>query len=664
MKISKHKLISVLSLGILSTTVVMAQSAPAEAPYVGDEIIVKYKPNVSKVVSAGLAQRYSAKKITPIKRDLEAVQLGYLQSVESAIESYQRDSNVEYAQPNYKYYLTALPNDNLVSLQWHLKNTAQTVNITNAKALVASTFWTETVFEGANDANPGTVGKDLGMEAAWAVKSDCRTNEDGEPVIVAVMDSGVNYNHPDLMNNMWDGGSSFPNHGKSFVSPNTVDVNDPLDPMDQNGHGSAMSGIIAAQGNNTKGVTGICQRANIMAVKTFNHGGGGATSSTIANSIDYAVQNGAKVINVSASTAGISGDPTVADSIQGAKDAGVLIVAAAGNAAEDNDTSFKVPCSYSTTYDNIICVAAVDQKFEYTSWSGYGDQTVTLGAPGKNIVTTYNSKYSYRELTQVNVSGLQFLDDQGNNVNIGTGLPWSYASFTLAGSYPMVWHPSTSSYLVQAGTVDGSLQFPTSYAADSTFSFYSNAGYTQPRTNIYDSYQICWNAFGNLASGDQLDVAYEVGGSGNPFAGTPTIIKTSTGSIPAGDCKDITPCVGASCRIGFQLTSTSSAKSGNGVILTHMRFSHRATDIVSTTVPSTQASTGTSPATAVVSGVATLLFAANGNSFTYLDVKNALIKGGVIEATLATKTKTGKVVSAIGALAHIEKPTGVTASAN
>ncbi len=111
-------------------------------------------------------------------------------------------------------------------------------------------------------------------------------------MIVAVIDTGVNYNHEDLADNMWDGSASGYNyHGYDFV-------NSDYDPMDFNGHGTHVAGIIGAVGNNGKGVTGVCWNVKIMAVRVLNAVGEGTTAN-IVSGINFAVSRGAKVINMS-----------------------------------------------------------------------------------------------------------------------------------------------------------------------------------------------------------------------------------------------------------------------------------------------------------------------------------------------------------------------------
>ena len=156
-----------------------------------------------------------------------------------------RTSNI--VQPNYIYHVAAVPNDTQYGQLWAFKNTGQTVNT------------------GTFTPNSGTSGDDMNIEPAWDRITDCSS------VVVAVLDSGVNYNHEDLAANMWNGGSSLPNHGHDFVD------NDD-DPMDPNGHGTHLAGVIGAVGNNGTGTVGVCQKASIMAVRVLDAAGNVTTA--------------------------------------------------------------------------------------------------------------------------------------------------------------------------------------------------------------------------------------------------------------------------------------------------------------------------------------------------------------------------------------------------
>ncbi|MGA2092683.1 MAG: S8 family serine peptidase [Sedimentisphaerales bacterium] len=187
-------------------------------------------------------------------------------------------------------------------------------------------------------------------------------------IIVAVTDTGVDYTHPDLTANMWSDANG--SHGYDFV-------NNDSDPMDDEGHGTHVSGTIGAVGNNGIGVAGVNWHTRIMAVKFLDATGSGSTSNAVAT-IQYAIANGAKVIN--ASWGGYGFSQTLYDTIAAARDAGIIFVAAAGNESNNNDSTPAYPASFNLA--NIISVMATTNTDASASYSNYGLTTVDLGAPG------------------------------------------------------------------------------------------------------------------------------------------------------------------------------------------------------------------------------------------------------------------------------------------
>jgi subtilisin family serine protease len=231
----------------------------------------------------------------------------------------------------------------------------------------------------------------IGAPTAW----DTTT---GSNFVVAVIDTGVDYNHPDLAANMWTNpnetaGDGIDNDGNGFVD----DVygwdfaNDDNNPMDDDGHGTHVAGTIGAVGNNSRGVAGVNWSVKIMALK-FLGTNGGYTSDAIA-SLNYAVAAGVKLSNNSWGGGGY--DSTLASAIGRARTAGHIFVAAAGNDGTNIDTTASYPASYIKSYDNVVTVAATNSSDALASFSNYGSGTVTLAAPGVSILsTTPNNSYS------------------------------------------------------------------------------------------------------------------------------------------------------------------------------------------------------------------------------------------------------------------------------
>jgi subtilisin family serine protease len=207
---------------------------------------------------------------------------------------------------------------------------------------------------------------------------------------IALIDTGVDYNHEDLAGNIWSNtGSSSGIHGYDFY-------NDDNNPMDEHGHGTHVAGTICAQGNNQVGVAGVAWQCQIMALRFLGADGSGYTSDAIS-AIEYAVENGAKISNNS-----WGGEPEFSNglyaAIQSAATIGHLFIAAAGNGGSDgigdnNDSTADYPSSFDL--DNIISVASTNANDDLSSFSNYGSSRVDLGAPGEDIVSTYTIAGDY-----------------------------------------------------------------------------------------------------------------------------------------------------------------------------------------------------------------------------------------------------------------------------
>ena len=242
----------------------------------------------------------------------------------------------------------------------------------------------------------GTPGDDIGATAAWNITTGSRG------VVVAVIDSGVDYTDPDLAANIWTNpnagrdGFSGDLHGYDFVD-NTSD------PMDQYGHGTFVAGEIGAVGNNGTGVAGVDWNVTIMPLKFLDANGAGYTSDAV-RAINYAVmqrtQYGVNVRVINASWCSSQDDPALDAAIQAAGNAGILFVAAAGNYASNNDVTPQYPaCS---SLPNVVSVAATTTSDQLASFSDYGASTVAIAAPGVDIYGTLpGGKYGYMSGTSM-----------------------------------------------------------------------------------------------------------------------------------------------------------------------------------------------------------------------------------------------------------------------
>ncbi|HVS39537.1 MAG TPA: S8 family serine peptidase [Gemmataceae bacterium] len=344
-------------------------------------------------------------------------------SVNAALAIFQADPLVASVTPDYYVQVTGNPNDPQFTNQWGVLNTGQA---------------------------GGTAGVDVKAAQAWSTTT-------GSPgVTVAMIDTGIDYNNPDLYDNIWinqaeipnswytkssaasttynvvvnksqiktatpgvitmadlnnpvNNGLVWPSDGKSYIDPSDLlrplaqggwesgstkdgDTAHPDDffgwnfvannnnPFDDNGHGTNVAGILAAQGNNAYGVAGVDWTVPLMPLKAFDSSGQ-ATLSALVQAIDYSVQHGAKISNDSWTESVNTLD--LQDAIAAAQNAGQIFVAAAGN----NGSSIpSYPALYTTQFDNVVSVAAVTRTGQLWSNSNYGASTVTLAAPGVDIV--------------------------------------------------------------------------------------------------------------------------------------------------------------------------------------------------------------------------------------------------------------------------------------
>ncbi len=209
-------------------------------------------------------------------------------------------------------------------------------------------------------------------------------------VVVAVIDTGVRHTHQDLRNQMWVNADEVPNNGKDDDNDGFVDnifgvdaVNDDGDPMDDNGHGTHCAGTIGAEANNGHPHVGVAWKVRLMACKSISAMGTGTTSDAV-KCIDWAVSNGAQVLSLSWGHSEES--KALFSALWKARNKGVVVVAAAGNEGANTDKSPHYPSGYEM--DNIISVAAINQRGRLTSWSNYGARSVDLAAPGDDIYST------------------------------------------------------------------------------------------------------------------------------------------------------------------------------------------------------------------------------------------------------------------------------------
>ena len=369
------------------------QKIKPQAPIAGGvpEILVRFKPGTSLSEIRGVAAAHNDR----LNDEIECVPgLSVIDDLDNAdpqkvAAEYASLSDVMYAEPNptiktdpmetdeaYNndgvFYKTTAsldaPNDPLFDQQWALNNPG---------------------------GDGGKERADLDAIEAW------KTTKGSEDVVVAVLDSGVDYTHEDLVNNMWVRPANVPEYKDDELGIvndiNGFNADDKQgDPMDDNGHGTHCAGIIGAEGDNGIGVSGINQHVKIMPLKFLGRMGNGSTAAAI-EAINYVVdrkQHGVNVRIISASWGSNSNSKALEDAIRAAGDAGILFVAAAGNDGSNNDRWPHYPSNYNLP--NLISVAALDRNDTLASFSNFGIKSVQVAAPGKAILSTWLGD-GYRE---------------------------------------------------------------------------------------------------------------------------------------------------------------------------------------------------------------------------------------------------------------------------
>src|SRR6266851_999451 len=338
------------------------------------EILVRFRAGVTQNTIESIAQRLNDQVEDQIESvaGLEVIEDEDGKDAESLVAQYRALPEVEYAELNSEIKLDhedsghrhVHADDEMFSRQWGLFNSGQ---------------------------NGGTAGADISAMRAWAV------TKGSDQVVVAVLDSGVDYTHPDLVNNIWTRPEIIKAYRDDDLTPegpiNDVHgfnvVEDNGDPMDDNGHGTHCAGIIGAEGGNGIGIAGVNWRVKIMPLKFMDAEGTGTTKDAI-EAINYVIDRkraGVNVRIISASWGSTIKSRALEDVIRKAYDEGILFVAAAGNAGTDNDRTPHYPSSYNL--GNVVSVAALNRHDELASFSNYGAKSVHIAAPGEEILSTW-----------------------------------------------------------------------------------------------------------------------------------------------------------------------------------------------------------------------------------------------------------------------------------
>jgi subtilisin family serine protease len=289
-----------------------------------------------------------------------------------AVEALRARPDVLYAEPNYMRHKEAVPNDTFYSQLYALKNAGQ---------------------------SGGTAGADIKAEAAWNITTGSRS------VVVGVIDEGVDINHPDLVNNIWTNPAEIPGNGIDDDGDGLIDDingwdflnndNTVYDGSSVSVHGTHVSGIIGAEGNNGIGVVGANWQVTLLPLKFLGDGGGDDADAIQAILFAKKLRDmwvssggtkGANVRVLSNSWGGGGNSAALRDAIQAANSSGILFVAAAGNDAVSTDSAPHFPSSYNVS--NIISVSSTDRFDNQSGFSNFGSNTVHIAAPGSSILST------------------------------------------------------------------------------------------------------------------------------------------------------------------------------------------------------------------------------------------------------------------------------------
>jgi thermitase len=358
----------------VSSSIAMADWAES----VPGEYLIKFKRPIgnSERAKFDLSNRLGTEVKTLISgQNIAVIRRPVIETIDHVLKTYGQLTEVKFIEPNYVYRISKTPNDPMLGQLWGMNNGLMS-------------------------------GVDVGALRAWDIQTGSKDT------IIAVIDTGVDYNIADLKPNMWTNAAEV--NGRTGVDDDGNGVVDDIygynasnntgDPRDDHGHGSHCAGTIGAKGDDGAGVVGVNWNTRIMAVKFLDASGGGTLEGAVL-AIDYATKMGAKIMSNSWGGGGAS--EALKEAIERSNRAGALFIAAAGNDSSDNDTYPTYPASYAV--NNIVAVAAIDDHGAMAYFSNYGKNTVHVGAPGVNILSTTPSGFQTMSGTSMatpHVSGI------------------------------------------------------------------------------------------------------------------------------------------------------------------------------------------------------------------------------------------------------------------
>lgn len=357
-----------------------------QAEFVDAQAIVRFRGDATPMQIQMALNTVGAQVVTSWD-ELDMMQVRFItargpQQTIASTKMLHENAAVEYAEPNLMRHLSVVPNDPIFVDEWGLNNLGQ------------NSPYPPPTNPLADPPGGGTFDADIDAVEAW------NTTTGNPNVVVAIIDSGIELTHPDLVNNIWTNPNETPdgidNDNNGFVDDifgfDTFDLDN--DPTDENGHGTHVAGTVGAEGDNNIGVAGVAWNAKLMAVKAADAGGGLTTASIVGAQI-YVTRMKQRGVNIVASnnSYGALGAGAFSfaefDAIRITTQAGIVFVAAAGNDGvnTDNPTLPHYPSSYNLP--GIISVAATDRNDGLAVFSNRGFNSVDLGAPGVAILSTF-----------------------------------------------------------------------------------------------------------------------------------------------------------------------------------------------------------------------------------------------------------------------------------
>lgn len=349
-----------------------AGNAAAADRYVEGEAIVTYRPTATlgdartSAARGGARLAHSFSWLSSRTKRVTGVVKSDTESTKALIARLQQDPQVLVAEPNYIRRVAEIsaPNDAAFGKLWGLQNSGQSANGTL-----------------------GTPGSDIGFLRAWSFARP----PNGE-IVVAVMDTGLDPGHPDIVANLWINPGEVPSNGIDDDGNGRIDdvhgynfAEMDANIADSGDHGTHISGTIAATGHNGVGIIGAAYPVRVMTLKVSDNGGDITNAAEIA-AFEYAAQQKARGVNVVAINASFAGGSfhfAERAAIAAVGDVGIVVCVAAGNESSDNDAAPTFPANY--RLPNMIVVAASTQNDQLAGFSNRGATTVDLAAPGENI---------------------------------------------------------------------------------------------------------------------------------------------------------------------------------------------------------------------------------------------------------------------------------------